>query len=58
MNAIDWVKKLRSKLLGKKVNTPASGGLAGVTPIVLNKKQGSMVLDGVGVIQLPEHWRN
>jgi hypothetical protein len=57
MKAIEWVKKLGSKLLGKKVNIPAAGGLAIVTLAPI-KKEGSLVLDGFGVIQLPEHWRN
>jgi len=62
MNAIAWIKKLRSKLLGKQANTPATGkhagGLATITVIAPIKKGGSLVLDGLGIIQLPEHWRN
>ena len=63
MKAIEWVKKnLSSKLLGNKVNTPAAGeylgGLVIVTTIKPDGKEGSLVLDGLGVIQLPEHWRN
>ena len=62
MNALTWIKMLRSKFLGKKENTPAAGEHAGgleiVTPIALIKNEGSLVLDGLGVIQLPEHWRN
>jgi len=61
MNALTWFKKLGDKL-SKKENAPAAGeqvgGLEIITPIALIKNEGSLVLNGLGVIQLPEHWRN
>lgn len=61
MKAMKWVKKLGVKLLGKKANSPAddiySGGLANLTAGT-SKKKSPLVLDGLGAIQLPEHWRN
>jgi hypothetical protein len=58
MKAIELVKKLSCKLLGKKVNMPATVGLATVIPITPDKKKASLVLDGLHVTQRPEHWRN
>ena len=62
MNAKELVKKFSSKLLGKKVNMPVAdeigGGLANVTSSASDKKEVPLALVGIGVIQLPEHWRN
>ncbi len=84
MKANELVKKLGTKLLGKKVNTPAvgenPGGLATVIQIapdhkapeivfqvnhtswgpigVFGHENVSLLTDGLGVIQLHEHWRN
>jgi hypothetical protein len=62
MKAIEWIKKFTGKLLGGKVNTPGAGESPGVLAIVIpiapGKKKVSRVLDGLGVIRLPEHWRN
>jgi hypothetical protein len=62
MNAFELVKKLSSKLLGKKMNTPVAneygGGLANITSIAPEEDKDPLVLDGFKVIQLPEHWRN
>ena len=62
MKAIDLVKKLGSKLLGKKTNKRASdkdgGGLANITSIAPDGKKPSLVFDGMNIIRLNEHWRN
>ena len=53
MKASELVKKLGSKLLGKKVNTPAA-----VQPPPDEKAPVIPLLDGLGIIQLHQHWRN
>jgi len=53
MKASELVKKLSSKLLGKKVTTPAA-----VQPPPDEKAPVIPLLDGLGVIQLHQHWRN
>ena len=61
MKANELVKKLGNKLLGKKVNTPAVGGVATVTQPAPDTKAPEIALqvhDGLGVIQLHENWRN
>jgi hypothetical protein len=60
MNAKQLVTKL-GKLLGKKVNTPAAGGVATVIKLAPEAKAPEItfrVQDGLGVIQLHENWRN
>jgi hypothetical protein len=61
MNALALIKKLGIKLLGKKVNTPATdeygGGLANIT-LAPEDKKAPLVLDGLGIIKLHENWRN
>jgi hypothetical protein len=61
MKANELLKKLGSKLLGKKVSTPAVGGVATVMKLAPDMKAPHIafqVHDGLGVIQLHEHWRN
>ena len=59
MKASELVKKLGSKLLGKKVNTLAAGGVATVIQTAAEVKMPEIVLlDRLGVIQLHENWRN
>jgi hypothetical protein len=61
MKTTELIKKLGSKLLGKKVNTPAAGGVATVIQLAPDMKAPHIafqVHDGLGVIQLHEHWRN
>ena len=61
MKANALLKKLGSKLLGKKVNTPAVGGVATVIQLAPDTKAPEIafqVLDGLGVIQLHPNWRN
>jgi hypothetical protein len=59
MKASELVKKLRSKLLGKKSDTSAAGDTATVIQIAPAQTTiVSPVLDLLGVIQLHEHWRN
>ena len=59
MKASELVKKLGSKLLGKNVK-PSAGetnhAAAQVAPDA--KAPGIALLDRLGVIQLPENWRN
>jgi hypothetical protein len=62
MNAKLLVTKL-GKLLGKKVNTPATGqypgGVATVHQVAPEEKAPEiLLLDRLGVIQFHEHWRN
>ena len=59
MNAKELVKKLGNKILGKKVNTSAAGDVETVIPTAAQMKMpGILLLDGLGVIQLHENWRN
>ena len=59
MNAKELVKKLGNKILGKKVNTLAAGDVETVIPTAAQMKMpGILLLDGLGVIQLHENWRN
>jgi ABC-type molybdenum transport system ATPase subunit/photorepair protein PhrA len=59
MKASELVKKLGSKLLGKKVNTLAAGGVATVIQTEAEVKVPEiLLLDRLGVIQLHENWRN
>jgi hypothetical protein len=61
MNANELLKKLGNTLLGKKVNTPSAGGVATVINLAPEQKSPEIafrVHDGLGVIQLHEHWRN
>ena len=59
MNAKELVKKLGNKLLGKKVNIPAAGGVATVIKVAPEEKAPEiLLLDRLGVIQLHENWRN
>jgi hypothetical protein len=59
MKASELVKKLGSKLLGKKVNTSAAGGVATVIKLAPEAKAPEiLLLDRLGVIQLHENWRN
>ena len=61
MKANELLKKLGNTLLGKKVNTPAAGGVATVIQVVPDTKAPEMTFrihDGLGVIQLHENWRN
>jgi hypothetical protein len=52
MKAIELVKKLGHKLLGKKVNAPA-------VQVPLDEKAPTVrLLDRLGVIQLHPNWRN
>jgi hypothetical protein len=53
MKANQLLKKLGSKLLGKKVNTPAAA-----QPPTDEKAPVIPLLDGLGIIQLHQHWRN
>jgi hypothetical protein len=61
MKALALVKLLGSKLLGKKVNMPATdeygGGLANIN-LAPDKKQVPLVFNGMGTIKLPDHWQN
>jgi hypothetical protein len=56
MKASELVKKLSNKILGKKVNTPAVGGVA--IQVAPEKAPAIPFLDRLGVIQLHENWRN
>jgi hypothetical protein len=59
MKASELVKELGNKLLGKKVNTPAAGGVATVIQLAPDGKAPEiLLLDRLGVIQLHENWRN
>ena len=61
MKASELVKKLGSKLLGKKSETPAAGDLGTLIQLGLEEKAPEIdcrVHDGLGVIQLHENWRN
>jgi hypothetical protein len=61
MKTNELLKKLGHTLLGKKVNTPAAGGVATVTQLPPEEKApviAFQVHDGLGVIQLHENWRN
>ena len=61
MKANELLKKLGHTLLGKKVNTPASGDLATVIQLPPEEKAPEVafpVHDGLGLIQLHENWRN
>ena len=61
MKANELLKKLGNTLLGKKVHTPAAGGVATVTQLAPDTKAPEiafLVRDGLGVIQLHEYWRN
>ena len=62
MKAIEWVKKLGGKPLGKKLNMAPAGnysdGLTILTLIAPDGKKVPLVLGGGGDIQLPEHWKN
>jgi hypothetical protein len=59
MKASELVKKLGNKLLGKKVNTPAAGGVETVFQVAADEKAPEiLLLDRLGVIQLHENWRN
>jgi hypothetical protein len=53
MKTTELIKKLSSKLLGKKVKTPAA-----VQPPHDHKAPVLPLLDRLGVIQLHENWRN
>ena len=62
MKANELLKKLGNTLLGKKVNPPVAVG-DGATVIQLATtgkvtETAFRVRDGLGVIQLQEHWRN
>ena len=61
MKANELLKKLGNKLLGMKANTSAPGGVATVIQLAPGTKAPEIafqVHDGLGVIQLHEHWRN
>jgi hypothetical protein len=61
MKANALLKKLGQKLLGQKSNTPAAGSVTTVIQLAPNEKAPEIafqVLDGLGVIQLHQHWRN
>jgi hypothetical protein len=61
MKANELLKKLGHTLLGKKVNTPAAGGVATVIQLAPEGKVTEIarrVHDGLGVIQLHENWKN
>jgi hypothetical protein len=61
MKANELLKKLGNTLLGKKVNTPAAGGVATVKQLTPDEKAPEIafqVHDGLGVIQLHANWRN
>ena len=61
MKANELLKKLGKTLLGKKVNTPAAGGVATVIQLAPDTKAPEIAFrahDGLGVIQLHENWRN
>ena len=61
MKPNELFKKLGNTLLGKKVNTPAAGGVATVTQLAPDTKVSEIacrVHDGLGVIQLHENWKN
>ena len=61
MKANELLKKLGHTLLGKKVNTSASGDVVTVTQIASDTKASEIafrVHDGLGVIQLHENWKN
>jgi hypothetical protein len=63
MKASELVKKLGSKLLGKKGNTPATGQYpGGVVAVVQTAAEAKvpeiLLLDRLGVIQFHENWRN
>jgi hypothetical protein len=61
MKANELLKKLGNTLLGKKVNTPAAGGVASVIQLAPDQKAPEIafqVHDGLGVIQLHENWKN
>jgi hypothetical protein len=61
MKANELLKKLSNTLLGKKVSTPAVGGVATVIQLAPDTKAPHLafqVHDGLGVIQLHENWRN
>jgi len=62
MKAIQWVKKLGAKLVGKKAGTAAVGDHPGrpardIQIAFLEHQEVPVVLD-MAVLQLPEHWRN
>jgi hypothetical protein len=61
MKANQLLKKLGNKLLGKKSNTSAPGGVATVMQLAPDETAPELafqVHDGLGVIQLHENWRN
>ena len=59
MKANELIKKLGSKLLGKKAIIPAADGEATVIqPAAEVKVPEILLLDRLGVIQLHENWRN
>lgn len=61
MKASELVKKLGSKLLGKKANTSAAVGVPTVIQLPQHEKAPEIafqVHDGLGVIQLHANWRN
>jgi hypothetical protein len=61
MKATELIKKLGSKLIGKKVNTSTDGSVATVVQLAPDTKAleiACRVHDGLGIIQLHQHWRN
>ena len=59
MKAKELVKKLGNKLLGKKVDTPAAGGVAAIIQVAPEEKAPEiLLLDRLGVIHLHDNWRN
>jgi hypothetical protein len=61
MKTTELIKKLGSKLLGKKSNPSAVGGVAILKQLAPDEKAPKIafrVHDGLGVIQLHENWRN
>jgi hypothetical protein len=61
MKANELLKKLGHTLLGKKVIAPAAVGVATGMQLAPDQKAleiACRVHDGLGVIQLHEHWKN
>ncbi len=63
MKAHELLKKLGNKLLGKKANASTAeeqtDGVETFAPVSPNETMPQMpILDGLGVIQLHEYWRN
>ncbi len=59
MKAKELVKKIGSKLLGKKAIIPAAGGVAAIIQVAPEEKAPEiLLLDRLGVIQFHENWRN